>query len=190
MPYGAQTHAGWNPAPPQQHNRGSQQPQEAEESYADPPRTWKRAGSLLGSWAVVWASILIAGLVFEGLVDASPDTITHEDPEDPKSAAWQYMDFALTKGNTEDAEGLECSEISGLSSKELVQSIKDWEKEQGVRASPTISFDESGGGGNTYLVLAEVEAGNVFERWYYDVTVEPDGSTFCIADVSENTTAE
>ena len=192
---GGQNQTGSNGPPPQQPGRDNRALlTEQEESYADPPRAWKRAGSLLGSWAVVWASILIAGLVFEGLVDASPETITHEDPGTPHNAAKEYMRFVFEDESLEDSEGLECDEITGLSSKDLISSFKEWKTDKGSEPSVVVSRanDEAGAqeDPNTIVVRIELEVEQVFDQLYYDVTVEPTGSTFCISNVSENTTVE
>lgn len=191
---GGQNQTGSNGPPPQQPGRDNRALlTEQEESYADPPRAWKRAGSLLGSWAVVWASILIAGLVFDGLVDRTRDSAFDEAAEHPNQTAWRVMQFSFN-GELERADDLLCSDFEHLKPKELQQQLSKWEKDSGVRSNTSVGFadesDQASSEHGTFLMEVEIEAGDSFETWYYEVTVEEDGASYCVAKIAQNATME
>lgn len=156
------------------------------DSYPDPKRSWGRSGSLLGTWGVLLVAVYLAGWMFDGLVDKSPESSTDELPGHASSAAWQFLSFVYNEGAIDKAENLACDNPKGLTAADLNKDLSEWEAEAGVLAEPTVTVDDTPKAGtDIYSGLVEIDAGSGYQKWNFDITVKADGDSFCVAKVEK-----
>ncbi|WP_041624506.1 hypothetical protein [Stackebrandtia nassauensis] len=138
-------------------------------------------------------AVYLAGWMFDGLVDKSPESNLDKPVEDANQTARRVLQFSLVHREPTKADPLLCDGFTGLTPKQLTKELTDWEASEGVLSEATVTFENVNGeavdGGTLFPMRVELEVDPSFIVWNYDVTVKPDGDSFCVSKV-ENVTSD
>lgn len=116
--------------------------------YPDPPRNWKRAGKLIGSWVGILA-------LAQGCLMITPEpqsrSVLDEPPAEPTIAVSRYLEDSFR--DREDATENQCGDFAGLEPGELRAMADEWGERYDANGSASyLSSDITG-----TTITAEVE---------------------------------
>ncbi|GLZ77187.1 hypothetical protein Afil01_19940 [Actinorhabdospora filicis] len=124
--------------------------------YADPPRDWRRVGTLAGGWLLVW--IVLAGLGWvvmqvPALQDPSGPQPTNERPQD---AVRSFLDEAYGRGDFNLAVAFQCDTPGAPSAAALRQERDALEARIGTIGTRVEQVEPQSVSGDVATVSAKV----------------------------------
>lgn len=131
-----------NPSHPAAHPQATRQATTrntaSEDNYPDPPRSWKRAGGLLGGWGITWIAVLVLGLAFQVVAQpAGSGNPNDDEPVDARDATRKFFSSILTENDMDRANELQCDDPPDLSAQDV---LEVWEDDYGKGARGTVNF--------------------------------------------------
>lgn len=109
-----------------------------EQAYPDPPRSWTRAGILLGGWVAAWTGVLFFGMGLQAVAQAQDEERL---PLGGQAVSRQLFHEVFLERDLDAAGDYLCDTYSGISLENITQNYLDWEDANG-RAGVTIRVNE------------------------------------------------
>ena len=109
-----------------------------EQAYPDPPRSWTRAGILIGTWVAAWAGVLVFGLGLQAMAQGQDNDRL---PLNGQAASRQLFHEMFLEKDLETAAKYLCDTYSGLPLETVQKKYMDWEAQNG-RTGVTVSVNQ------------------------------------------------
>ncbi len=172
---------------PRPGNDGARSPQRApagsrgpEQAYPDPPRSWTRAGILIGTWVAAWAGVLVFGLGLQAMAHGQDDDPVL--PGDSHAAVAGYFDSIFVYRDLSDAAALQCSDYNGPPPSELLAIVESWESANGER-SGIATIDVITDGHRHKVTAVYGQSGSPSRALFWGEGAQ-EGDSYCVSQVT------
>jgi len=155
------------------------------ETYPDPPRDWRRTGSLLGAWVVVLGVVLGVGFGLRVVAETGKVDETKEDPLTPGQAALQYLSAVFQSNDHERANELSCPDMT-VSSEQIEAGLKNSVDGAISAVTVTITGETSTGNGTAVTAAVRFNSDGSPDGRKFEVLVAGPEGAYCIANVTSN----
>ncbi|THV30127.1 hypothetical protein [Glycomyces paridis] len=161
--------------------------------FADPPRKWKRVGTLTAGWIILLALGAWVAPGFAATGSPEDEDPWEADATDAKGAAWSYL-VAGSSGDLKDADNVLCADASPEVKPSDLNSIsEDYAKELGgaprIDASTGDPISVAAGVSITGTVSYNYRNERRFEEFMVTVQ-EFDSGKFCVSDAVRTASQE
>ena len=150
-----------------------------EQAYPDPPRSWSRAGILLGTWVAAWAGVLFFGFGLQAVAQAQGEERL---PMSGSTASLNLFHEIFVERDLGAAEALLCDTYSGMSPEDITKNYLEWEESNG-RTGATIRVNDVTSNEFNVSIDYGPDSEPVIERFTV-ITQSRDGDD-CVDHVSE-----